>query len=206
MEVPIQQELEMKLVPSVRDILASTSFDNRYIKDLESLKRVVKSFQNAGYRVVLTQGVFDLLHEGHAKYLEEARKWGDVLIVAVDSDAITRARKGPNRPVVPEEERLRMLTFLRSVTLVYLRDIDLHQEDPAYLHKAIRPDVFVISNTTKDITLDHKKEMEEYVGKLVALEAQAPTTSTSRIRFLMADGAEELSKQVSETVSNFITT
>ena len=192
-------------IPSVKDIMSPyPSYEKRYIKDLPSLKQVVKNLQTAGYRVVLTQGVFDLIHEGHAKYLEEARKRGDVLIVAVDSDEITRSRKGPNRPVVPESERLRMLTFLRSVTLVYLRSLELHENDPAYLHKELRPDVFVTSKSTKDITEEDRKEMEEYVGKLVVFEPQAATSSTARIRLLMVDGAEELSKQVSTAISSFL--
>lgn len=180
------------------------SFEKRFIKDLDSLKIVVKNLQNAGYKVVLTQGVWDLIHEGHAKYLDEARKRGDVLIVAVDSDEITRARKGPNRPVVPESERLRMLTFLRSVTLVYLRSLELHMKDPAYLHKALRPDVFVTSQSTKDISDSDRKDMEQYVGKLVIFEPQAATSSTARIRLLMVDGAEELSKQVSSAITGFL--
>lgn len=192
-------------IPSVREIMSlNPSHDKRYIRDLESLKTVVKNLQSAGYRVVLTQGVWDLIHEGHAKYLDESKKKGDVLIVAVDSDEITRARKGPNRPVVPEDERLRMLTFLRSVTLVYLREFDLHMKDPAYLHKAIRPDVFVTSQTTKDISEEDRKDMEQYVGKLVVFEPQAATSSTARIRLLMVDGAEELSKQVSFAITNFL--
>jgi rfaE bifunctional protein nucleotidyltransferase chain/domain len=205
MQTESPENQNLPLFPSVRDIMSQNpSYDKRCITDLEALKKVVKNLQNAGYRVVLTQGVYDLIHEGHAKYLEEARKRGDVLIVAVDSDDITKARKGPNRPVVPETERLRMLTFLRSVTLVYLRSKDLHEKDPAYLHKAIRPDIFVTSKTTKDISEEDRKDMEQYVGKLVVLEPQASTSSTARIRFLMADGAEELSKQVSLAISTFI--
>ena len=200
-----KKEENQQTIPSVRDIMSSNqSHEKRYIKDLESLKIVVKNLQNAGYRVVLTQGVWDLIHEGHAKYLEEARKRGDVLIVAVDSDEITRARKGPTRPIVPEGERLRMLTFLRSVTLVYLRDLNLHLKDPAYVHKAIRPDVLVTSQSTKDISEVDRKDMEQYVGKLVTFEPQAATSSTARIRLLMADGAEELSKQVSFAITNFL--
>lgn len=197
----------LQIVPSVREIMSSNySFEKRYIRDLEPLKTVVRNLQNAGYRVVLTQGVYDLIHEGHAKYLEEARKRGDVLVVAIDSDEITKMRKGPNRPIVPESERLRMLSFLRSVTIVHLRTLEHHKKDPAYLHKALRPDVFVTSKTTRDISEIDRKDMEQYVGKLVVLDPQATTTSTGRIRHLMADGAEELSKRVNSAISTFLST
>ena len=139
---------------NIKGILSTgASFEDRFIPDLEQLKIITKSLQDANYKVVLTQGVFDLIHEGHGKYLERAKEQGDILVVGVDTDEYTRKRKGPNRPVVPESERLRMLTFLRSVDIITIRTLDASEKDVDYLHKALRPDVFVMSTTTKDFVL-----------------------------------------------------
>ena len=81
------------------------------------------SLRDLGQTVVLTSGSFDILHEGHSLYLEAAREAGDFLIVGVDSDEKVRARKGPSRPAVPEEERLRMVTHQRGVGLVTLKPV-----------------------------------------------------------------------------------
>jgi D-beta-D-heptose 7-phosphate kinase/D-beta-D-heptose 1-phosphate adenosyltransferase len=109
--------------PNVAGVLQpGTNLENRHIADLESLGAIVTELKKEKLRVVLTQGVFDLIHEGHAKYLEMAKSYGDILIVGVDSDELTKIRKGKNRPIVPQEERIEMLVHLRHVDLVVLRE------------------------------------------------------------------------------------
>src|SRR3989338_10596105 len=72
---------------SIKDILSpSAPLEERFIPDIEYLKEVVKNLQDFGHKVVLTQGVYDLIHEGHGKYLELAKQQGDILIVGVDTD------------------------------------------------------------------------------------------------------------------------
>ena len=89
---------------SAKKILETkTNFASRFVPDHAELKKLVDEFKKEGLKVVLTQGVYDLLHEGHALYLEVAKSYGDLLIVGVDSDELTRMRKGPNRPIVPQE-------------------------------------------------------------------------------------------------------
>ena len=91
---------------------------------------------------MLTSGSFDLIHLGHVKYLAKAKELGDVLVVGVDSDAKIRARKGEDRPLVPEMERLEMLAHQRPVDLIYLKD----EEDERWaLIKAVEPDVLVLT-------------------------------------------------------------
>ncbi|MBV8087670.1 MAG: D-glycero-beta-D-manno-heptose 1-phosphate adenylyltransferase [Chloroflexi bacterium] len=92
-----------------------------------------------GKRVVFTNGVFDLLHVGHTRYLTEARGLGDVLIVGLNSDASTRAIKGPARPLVSQEEREELLLALRCVDAVVV--FDEPTADKAI--EVIRPDVYV---------------------------------------------------------------
>ena len=76
----------------------------RFITDLKDAAVLVEQLKRAGYRMVIVGGVWDLPHIGHAKYLQLAREQGDVLIVVVDSDELVKDRKGPSRPVVPEEQ------------------------------------------------------------------------------------------------------
>jgi D-beta-D-heptose 7-phosphate kinase/D-beta-D-heptose 1-phosphate adenosyltransferase len=99
----------------------------------------VRAAQRAGRRVVFTNGCFDLLHRGHTRYLEQARALGDLLVVAINSDASVRALKGPSRPVVPAEQRAEVLAALSAVDLVAIFD----ELDPARVVRAVRPDVLV---------------------------------------------------------------
>ena len=92
-----------------------------------------------GRRVVFTNGVFDILHPGHVRYLAEARRQGDALIVAVNSDRSVRANKGPERPVHPESERAEVITALACVDAAVVFD----QDTPWEIINAIQPDVLV---------------------------------------------------------------
>lgn len=94
----------------------------------------------AGRRVVFTNGVFDLLHPGHTRYLADARREGDVLIVAVNSDRSVRAQnKGTDRPITPEGERAEMLAALAAVDAVVVFD----EDTPHAIVTAVQPDVLV---------------------------------------------------------------
>lgn len=92
-----------------------------------------------GKRVVFTNGVFDILHPGHVRYLAEARRQGDALIVAVNSDRSVRANKGPERPVNPEAERAEVITALAAVDAAVVFD----EDTPHAIISAIQPDVLV---------------------------------------------------------------
>ena len=93
----------------------------------------------AGAVVVFTNGVFDILHVGHVRYLQQARALGDALIVGLNSDRSVRANKGPDRPVTPEHERSEILAALRAVDAVVLFD----EDTPGRLIEALQPDVLV---------------------------------------------------------------
>ena len=97
------------------------------------------SLRRAGLRVVFTNGVFDLLHPGHVRYLQAARAEGDALIVGVNSDRSVRAIKGPTRPLVPEGERAEILAALGCVDAVAVFD----EDTPAEIIRRIQPDVLV---------------------------------------------------------------
>jgi D-glycero-beta-D-manno-heptose 1-phosphate adenylyltransferase len=95
--------------------------DSKVLPLDEAVERVAE-LKRQGKRVVFTNGCFDLLHPGHARYLAEARSLGDVLVVAINSDRSVRSLKGPNRPIIPEDERAEVLAALRCVDLVTVFD------------------------------------------------------------------------------------
>ena len=99
----------------------------------------VETQRRLGRRIVFTNGVFDLLHPGHVRYLQAARAEGDVLIVAVNSDRSVRANKGPSRPIMPERERAEVLMALACVDAVVVFD----EETPARIIEHLQPDVLV---------------------------------------------------------------
>jgi rfaE bifunctional protein nucleotidyltransferase chain/domain len=95
---------------------------NHKIKTLDEMKRTVAELKSAGKRVVLANGCFDMLHGGHISYLEDARRFGDMLVVAVNSDVSMHRIKGPKRPVYPQEQRLEILAALECVDYLVLFD------------------------------------------------------------------------------------
>jgi len=113
---------------------------SRKVKSLAAAVRLVRRAQAEGRRAVFTNGCFDLLHRGHIRYLEEARRLGELLVVAVNSDAsVRRLGKGPGRPVVPEAERAEVVAALAAVDCVVV----FGEPDPARVIRALRPDVLV---------------------------------------------------------------
>src|ERR671911_363656 len=92
-----------------------------------------------GQLLVFTNGVFDLLHPGHVRYLAAARQHGDALIVGVNSDESVRANKGPRRPILPAVERAELVAALASVDAVVV----FHEDTPYELIRRLQPDVLV---------------------------------------------------------------
>jgi D-beta-D-heptose 7-phosphate kinase/D-beta-D-heptose 1-phosphate adenosyltransferase len=117
------------------------------ILTIDEAVRFAGEAQARGQRVVLTNGVFDLLHPGHVRYLQTARARGDVLIVAVNSDRSVRAAKGPTRPVVPERERAEIIAALRAVDAAVIVDDETTQA----VVDRLKPDVVV---TAADVPIE----------------------------------------------------
>ena len=99
----------------------------------------VQSVRGTGQRIVFTNGVFDLLHPGHLRYLQHARRLGDVLIVGLNADASVSRNKGPGRPMTPELERAELLAALDCVDAVVI----FEQDTPADIVKLVQPDILV---------------------------------------------------------------
>lgn len=101
------------------------------------LVTILEAERKQGKKIVTTNGVFDLLHIGHVRYLQAARALGDLLVVGINSDACTRRLKGENRPFVPEKERAEMLLALRCVDYVVL----FEEDTPEHLLSVLRPHI-----------------------------------------------------------------
>src|SRR5688500_10444996 len=124
-------------------ILSSeANFEERLVPTLEEVTRKVSHLRGLDYKIVLTSGSFDLIHLGHVKYLARAKEFGGILVVGVDSDQKIKARKGDDRPMVPQTERLELLAHQRPVDLLFLKP---HDEPRWALIKAVRPDVLVLT-------------------------------------------------------------
>jgi D-glycero-beta-D-manno-heptose 1-phosphate adenylyltransferase len=170
-------------------------FEGKCILNLDELQAAVKYCRRKGKKIVLTQGSWDMVHIGHARYFMEAKKHGDVLIVGVDSDEKIRQRKGPDRPVVPENERLEMVAHLRYVDLVILKDYDAPKWQ---LTKLVNPDILIATKET--YTTEQIKELEKHCGKVVVLEPRATTSTSAKIRRMQISTAKKLEEKLTPRI------
>ena len=143
---------------------------------LADLARERLVWRAAGTRTVLTNGCFDLLHPGHVALLEAARREGDLLVVALNSDGSVRALKGQGRPVVPEQERAETLLALEAVDRVVLYE----ETTPIEVVRALLPDVLVKGADWAADEVVGRVEVEAAGGRLVRV-ALVPGRSTSAI-------------------------
>lgn len=174
------------------------------VPTLSELKKKLNLLRKEGKKIVLTQGVWDLIHEGHAKYLELAKKHGDVLVVGVDSDKLTQKRKGPKRPIVPESERLTMLSHLKHVDFLFLRTPAHGMDITNKLIQTTEPDILILSKTTADLSKGQVRALKKFAKKIVYLDPQSSTSTTARIRRLSIDAAEELSTKITHLLDDFL--
>ena len=121
--------------------------------------------RRAGRRVVFTNGVFDLLHPGHIRYLRAARAEGDLLIIGVNSDRSVRAIKGPSRPITPEAERAEILSALTSVDAVTIFD----EDTPAEIIRRVQPDVLVKGADWGENAIVGRDTVESRGGRVVRM-------------------------------------
>jgi D-beta-D-heptose 7-phosphate kinase/D-beta-D-heptose 1-phosphate adenosyltransferase len=129
-----------------------------------------------GKRVVFTNGVFDLLHPGHVRYLRQARALGDALIVGINSDRSVHANKGPGRPITPEAERAEVLSALEFVDAVVIFD----EETPLEIIRAVQPDVLVKGADWAEDAIVGREDVEARGGRVVRIAVE-PGYSTSSI-------------------------
>ncbi len=155
-------------------------FQRKIVPNYKKLKKIREGFQNLGQSVVVTIGSWDVLHIGHVRYLNRAKTYGDILIVGTDSDRAIKSYKGPQRPLVPEEERMEMLSYQTSIDFITLVDDVTKSGKWLYgLIKTLRPDVFVaVEDSYPD---EQRLAIQKFCGELVVLPRQAENTSTTHL-------------------------
>jgi rfaE bifunctional protein nucleotidyltransferase chain/domain len=129
----------------------------------------------AGRRVVFTNGVFDLLHPGHVRYLQQARALGDLLIVGLNSDRSVRANKGPERPITTEDERAEVLAALACVDAVTIFD----EDTPHAVISDIQPDILVKGADWAADAIVGRDIVEERGGAVVRVPVEQGHSTTS---------------------------
>jgi D-glycero-beta-D-manno-heptose 1-phosphate adenylyltransferase len=182
-------------------ILSSgVNFEDRLIRSLDDMTRTVTHLKGLGIPIVLTSGSFDLIHLGHVKYLQKAKEFGGILVVGVDSDAKIRRRKGDDRPMVPQDERLELLAHQRPVDLIFLKGED---EERWGLIKAVRPDVLVLTEDHSYSEAD-QRDLLEFVGRIEVVPRQASVTTSERIRQMYMHMGERLGPKLAEVLPGLI--
>ncbi len=136
----------------------------------------------SGRTVVITNGVFDLLHPGHVRYLQAARAQGDLLLVAINSDRSVSAIKGPSRPLTPEAERAEVLDALACVDAVVVFD----EETPAEIIAAVQPDVLVKGADWAPDKIVGRDIVEARGGKVVLMPVEQGWSTTSIVEKVQA--------------------
>ena len=151
------------------------------ILDRMSLSSALAQHRAQGKKIVFTNGCFDILHVGHARYLAEARALGDLLVVGLNSDSSVRGLKGPNRPVVPEDERAEMLAHLESVDYVCLFD----ESRPDALIDVVKPHIHAKGGDYRPEDLPEAAVVRKHGGEVVVLSlvhGKSTTNIIERIR------------------------
>ncbi|NLB65066.1 MAG: D-glycero-beta-D-manno-heptose 1-phosphate adenylyltransferase [Lentisphaerae bacterium] len=156
------------------------------IRERAALAAECERLRGLGRKVVFTNGCFDLLHAGHAAYLEFARKQGDVLVVALNTDASVQRAKGPQRPIVDERHRARMMAALECVDYVTWFD----EDEPRDLIAELQPDVLVKAEDWAHFVSG--RDVVEARGGKVVLAPMVEGLSTTRLieKILKAYGSE----------------
>jgi rfaE bifunctional protein nucleotidyltransferase chain/domain len=143
------------------------------ILSLDPLALKLREHKNRGERIVFANGCFDVLHVGHARYVGGARREGDVLVVAVNSDASVRALKGEGRPILPAEARARLVAGLAAVTYVVI----FEEPDVTRLLSTLRPDVHA-KGTDYTIETVPERETARRLGVRIAIVGDPKQHST----------------------------
>jgi formyltetrahydrofolate-dependent phosphoribosylglycinamide formyltransferase len=156
-----------------------------FVSSLDEVAALREELDGAGRKLVLTNGVFDVLHVGHIRYLNEARTLGDALVVAINGDASVRELKGPGRPVNTAEERAEMLRALRCVDRVVV----FEERRATGVIGAIRPHIYTKGGDyTADSLIDEEKALLDRLGVEIRILALVPGKSTSATLEKLGDG------------------
>jgi len=149
--------------------------------DGDALQACLAPHRDAGRRIVFTNGCFDIVHPGHVRLLQQARDFGDLLVLGLNSDESVRRLKGAGRPILTLEERVEVLAALRPVDVITAFD----EDDPAALIQRVRPDVLVKGGDWAPDQVIGRKEVESWGGRveiIPLLEGLSTSELLRRIR------------------------
>ena len=151
------------MTKSQRDLGMKMTKDK--IKSIEELKKIIENLKKQNKIIVTTNGVFDILHLGHIKYLQEAKKLGDILIVALNSDSSVKQIKGPERPINNQEARAETLSAIEFIDHIVIFD----ETDPIKILSEIKPDIHIKGGDYKIEQIIEKDIVEKNNGKVVLI-------------------------------------
>ncbi|MEM7828584.1 MAG: D-glycero-beta-D-manno-heptose 1-phosphate adenylyltransferase [Candidatus Aenigmatarchaeota archaeon] len=157
------------------------------IKSLDELKMIRERLKMEGKKLVFTNGCFDLIHIGHIRYLKMAKQFGDLLVVAINSDSSVRKIKGIKRPVIPQDERAEIIASLEFVDFVTVFD----EPDPYNLIKELRPDFLIKGGDWKPEEIVGSDIVKAYGGSVISLpylEGHSTSQIIERIVSLYSEG------------------
>jgi len=176
---------EKNIVPDLvaKDFLEAAQFitsntPQQKIVALEQLKKIVENLKKKNKKIVTTNGVFDILHLGHVRYLQEARKKGDVLFVGINADSTVRQLKEKGRPINNENDRAEMVAALGCVDYVTL----FSEKDPRQLLEVIKPEVHVKGGDYDMDRIIEKDVVEMNAGKVVLIGKVGSYSTTNLIK------------------------
>ncbi|HNX82094.1 MAG TPA: D-glycero-beta-D-manno-heptose 1-phosphate adenylyltransferase [Candidatus Omnitrophota bacterium] len=155
---------------------------------LSALVDIRKRLRRQGKRVVFTNGCFDIIHYGHAQYLEDARRLGDILIVAVNSDASIQRIKGPKRPIVCQHDRIRTLAALESVSYV----VPFNEDTPLETIQKLKPDILVKGADWNKKNIVGADVVKRGGGKVVTIKLVNGRSTTNIIGRIIETHAKDM--------------
>ena len=156
------------------------SYDNK-LPSVDELAKILQAEREKGKKIVFTNGCFDIFHVGHSRYLRQASTYGDILVVGVNSDASVKRLKGPERPIISEEERMELLADLQCVSYV----VKFEEDTPYELIKKLQPDIITKGGDYKPEEVVGKDIVEARGGKVVIcklVEGKSTTNIITKIR------------------------
>jgi len=154
----------------------------RKIKDIKELKLTIKKLKEENKTTVFTNGCFEILHPGHIKLLEEAKKLGDVLIVGINSDSSVKRIKGEEKLIFDEEARLKLISALEVVDYTTL----FEEDTPENIIRELKPDIHVKGGDYKKEDLPESKIVESYGGKVIILPLLSGFSTTEIINKILS--------------------
>jgi len=143
----------------------------------EKLKDKIDALREKGKKIVFTNGCFDILHVGHTRYLKEAKKQGDILVLGLNSDESVRSLKGEKRPLIPENERADMVASLESIDYVTI----FHELTPLELIEYLKPDVLVKGGDWKEKDVVGRDSVAAWGGRVVIIPEIKGSSTTNII-------------------------